>query len=168
MSRPESTRKCDNCARPHYAHGLCRIEYRKVRRDAKLEPKTSTKTCDKCDRKMYALGLCKRHYFRQRYHDPLKPRCKVIGCDHPRHARGLCIGCDKKARRNQMRLPCKLDGCNRISKAQGLCNTHYMRVLNGTDPESCRPLAHSRRLCKIENCDRDVMARGYASSDLYS
>lgn len=58
---------CGVCERPHYAHGLCKSHYDKMRRRGTTErwvPTTRHCTIAGCDRPHYARGLCTLHYQR--------------------------------------------------------------------------------------------------------
>jgi len=55
---------------------------------------------------------------------------------------------------------CSVPNCDRKHYARGFCNTHYMRLRNGTDMDA--PIRGSGpRTCTHDGCDRKHFSKGY-------
>lgn len=93
----------EDCARPLYAKGLCRIHYgRKLRHGDPLRTK-------------HQWGIN-------------KVPCAAEGCTTKAHAKGLC-----QKHYIATLGQCSVDGCGRGARARGLCNTHYKRKIGRSE-----------------------------------
>ncbi len=105
----------DDCARTHYARGLCGMHYRRVRRHGDPQPEvplrgsTPPDTCavDSCEYVSESRGWCHGHYLRW-------VRTGDVRADVP-------LG-----RRTQPEH-CTVDGCGRRCHSKGLCKAHHKR-----------------------------------------